>query len=92
MRTNKQILQACAKPYLQYEHTYKQMQRACKVHGTTITRARIMAGVAGQQSALYPLLVTLGIDADLLYKYVDAERRALADKSPTEKEEEELLF
>ena len=51
-----------------------------------------MAGVAGQQSALYPLLVTLGIDADLLYKYVDAERRALADKSPTEKEEEELLF
>lgn len=92
MRTNKQILQACAKTYLQYERTYKQMQRACKVHGTTITRARIMAGVAGQQSALYPLLVTLGIDADLLYTYVDAERRALADKSPTEKEEEKLLF
>lgn len=92
MRTNKQILQACAKAYLQYEHIYKQMQRACKVYGTTITRARIMAGVAGQQSALYPLLVTLGIDADLLYTYVDAERRALADKFPTEKEEEEIPF
>lgn len=92
MRTNKQILQACAQTYLQYERTYKQMQRACKVHGTTITRARIMAGVAGQQSALYPLLVALGIDADLLYTYVDAERKALADKFPPGKEEEEIPF
>lgn len=92
MRTNKQILQACAKAYLQYERTYKQMQRACKVYGTTITRVRIMAGVAGQQSALYPLLVDLGIDADLLYTYVDAERRALADKFPPENEQEEIPF
>lgn len=92
MRTNKQILQACARAYLQYEHTYKQMQRACKVHGTTITRARIMAGVAGQQNALYPLLVDLGIDADLLYAYVDAERKAVADKFPTEKEEKKIPF
>ena len=92
MRTNKQILQACAKAYLQYERTYKQMQRACKVYGTTITRMRIMAGVAGQQSALYPLLVDLGIDADLLYTYVDAERRALADKFPPENEQEEIPF
>lgn len=86
MRTNKQILQACAKAYLQYEHTYEQMQSACEVHGTTITRVRIMAGVAGQQNALYPLLVDLGIDADLLYTYVDAERRALANKVPPENE------
>lgn len=92
MRTNKQILQACAKAYLQYERTYKQMQRACKVYGTTTTRVRIMAGVAGQQSALYPLLVDLGIDADLLYTYVDAERRALADKFPPENEQEEIPF
>lgn len=92
MRTNKQILQACAKAYLQYERTYKQMQRACKVYGTTITRVRIMAGVAGQQSALYPLLIDLGIDADLLYAYVDAERKAVADKTPTEKEEKEISF
>lgn len=92
MRTNKQILQACAKAYLQYERTYKQMQRACKVYGTTITRVRIMAEVAGQQSALYPLLVDLGIDADLLYTYVDAERRALADKFPPENEQEEIPF
>ena len=51
-----------------------------------------MAGVAGQQSALYPLLVDLGIDADLLYTYVDAERRALADKFPPENEQEEIPF
>lgn len=92
MRTNKQILQACAKAYLQYERTYKQMQKACKVYGTTITRARIMAGVAGQQSALYPLLIALGIDADLLYAYVDAERKAVADTPHTEKEEKEIPF
>lgn len=92
MRTNKQILQACAKAYLRYERTYKQMQKACKVYGTTITRARIMAGVAGQQSALYPLLIDLGIDADLLYAYVDAEHKAVADKTPTEKEEKENPF
>lgn len=92
MRTNKQILQACAKAYLQYERTYKQMQKACKVYGTTITRARIMAGVAGQQSALYPLLIDLGIDADLLYAYVDAERKAVADKPPTETEEKKMPF
>lgn len=92
MRTNKQILQACAKAYLRYERTYKQMQKACKVYGTTITRARIMAGVAGQQSALYPLLIDLGIDADLLYAYVDAERKAVADKTTTEKEEKENPF
>lgn len=51
-----------------------------------------MAGVAGQQSALYPLLVTLGIDADLLYTYVDAERKALTAKYPPDKEEEEIPF
>lgn len=87
MRTNKQILQACAKAYLQHERTYKQMQRACRVYGTNITRQRIMAQVAGKQDALYPLLITLGINPDLLYIYVEAERKALAAKYPPEKEE-----
>lgn len=92
MRTNKQILQACAIAYLQYERTYKQMQRACKVYGTNVTRQCIMAQVAGKQEALYPLLIALGINADLLYVYVDAERKALAAKYPTDKEEEEIPF
>ena len=92
MRTNKQILQACAKAYLEYERTYAQMQSACRYGRTTITRQRIMAQVAGQQEALYPLLIDLGINADLLYVYVDAERNALAAKYPPDKEEEEIPF
>ncbi len=92
MRTNKQILQACAKAYLKYERTYKQMKNACKVFGTNRDRQRIMASVAGQQEGLYNILVDLGIDADLLYAYVDAERKALAAKYPPEKEEEEIPF
>lgn len=51
-----------------------------------------MAQVAGKQAALYPLLIDLGINADLLYTYVDAERKALAAKYPPEKEGEEILF
>lgn len=92
MRTNRQILQACAKAYLQYERTYKQMQRTCIVYGTNITRQRIMAQVAGKQAALYPLLINLGINADLLYTYVDAERKALAAKYPPKKEGEDIPF
>lgn len=92
MRTNKQILQACAKAYLKYERTYTQMQSACRIYGTNVTRQRIMAQVAGKQAALYPLLIDLGINADLLYTYVDAERKTLAAKYPPEKEEKELPF
>lgn len=51
-----------------------------------------MAQVAGKQAALYPLLIDLGINANLLYTYVDAERKALAAKYPPEKEGEEIPF
>lgn len=92
MRTNKQILQVCARAYLRYERTYAQMQSACRIYGTNVTRQRIMSQVAGKQAALYPLLIDLGINADLLYTYVDAERKALAAKYPPDKEEEEIPF